>query len=58
MNEFFIKYNKLDDAAKLDALRFIDLLYINKTKSSFVLSEYKKKILNVTIWTEDDFSEK
>jgi len=57
MNELLLKYNQLDDVSKITALNFIDYLFEKKANSSLDLSDYKKKILNVSTWSEEDFTE-
>ena len=53
MDDFLFKYNQLDDSSKLVALKFIDYLYKNKEKI-IDLEEFKKKVLNFSVWTDED----
>jgi len=53
MDDFLFKYNQLDDSSKLVALKFIDYLYKNKEKK-IDLEEFKKKVLNFSVWTDED----
>ncbi|MFH1051983.1 MAG: hypothetical protein V1779_13770 [bacterium] len=57
MNELLFKYNQLDDSSKLAALNFIDFLFEQKVKTSDDLSEYKKRILKVSTWSDSDLAE-
>jgi hypothetical protein len=54
MNELLLKYNKLDEASKIVALNFIDYLFNNKANHSGNLTNYKTKILNVSVWSDFD----
>ena len=57
MNELLLKYNQLDEVSKLSAMDFINFLFEKKVKTSTDLTEYKKKILNVSQWSEEDIDE-
>lgn len=54
MNDLLVKYNQLDEASKIAVFKFIDFLSANKSKSGFDMSEYKKKILDVSVWKDED----
>jgi hypothetical protein len=55
MNDLVLKYNLLDNFSQKELNDFLDFLISRKEKSSVMtLNEYKKKILNVSIWNEDD----
>ncbi len=55
MNELLLKYNSLDFILQRQVMEFVDYLLITKniTKPTS-MSEYKKKILNVSAWSEQD----
>lgn len=58
MSELELKYNLLDPIARQEVLDFIDFL-LTKGKKTKNLSNsvYKKKILNVSVWSESDIDE-
>jgi hypothetical protein len=55
MNDIVIKYNRLNKTARQEVNDFMDFL-LSKQKSSKpnFLSNYKNKILHVSIWTDSD----
>ena len=55
MTDLALKYNLLDTSAKREVLDFMDFLLTKETnikKSS--KSDYKKKILKVSVWNDSD----
>jgi len=55
MTDLALKYNLLDTSAKREVLDFVDFLLTKETnikKSS--KSDYKKKILKVSVWNDSD----
>lgn len=56
MNDISIKYNLLNKTAKQEIADFIDFLLTKNKKEvkKATLSNYKKKILQVSVWTEKD----
>ena len=57
MNELLIKYQSLDTLLQKQVLDFIDyLVSVKKTVKPKEMSNYKKKILNVSTWSEEDIN--
>ena len=56
MEEIITKYNRLDNISKLYVLKFIDFLNNENQRKNFDLEAYKKKILNVGVWTDEDIA--
>lgn len=57
MSELLLKYNALDDMLQKEVLDFIDfLLYRKNSAKNVSLSEFKKNILEISTWSEDDIS--
>jgi hypothetical protein len=55
MTDLALKYNLLDNSARREVLDFMDFLLTKTTKSSkSVKSDYKKKILKVSVWNDSD----
>lgn len=55
MRDISVKYSLLSTTAKKEAHDFIDfLLKKQKNSKKFSLSDYKKKILHVSSWSEKD----
>lgn len=55
MTDLALKYNLLDNAAKKEVLDFVDFLLTKETKSKKPLkAAYKKKILQVSVWSDLD----
>ena len=55
MNDIAVKYNRLSKTARQEVNDFMDfLLSKQKTEKVKLLSNYKKRILNVSIWSDDD----
>jgi len=55
MTDLALKYNLLDSSAKREVLDFMDFLLTKETKlKKSVKSDYKKKILNVSVWSDSD----
>ncbi len=55
MNELLLKYDSLDTFLQKQVLEFIDyLLSMKNTVKTVNMSAYKKKILNVSTWSEDE----
>ncbi len=55
MNDLTLKYNLLDSSSKKEVIDFIHFLLEKKAKSNKPESaDYKKRILNVSVWSESD----
>uniref|UniRef100_F4C516 DUF2281 domain-containing protein n=1 Tax=Sphingobacterium sp. (strain 21) TaxID=743722 RepID=F4C516_SPHS2 len=54
MTNIQIKYNLLDAASQKEVSDFVDFLLNKKKKKVENLSSYKKKILKVSAWAEED----
>ncbi len=55
MNELLIKYESLDSVLQQQVLSFVNyLLSVNKTAKPINISDYKKKLLNIFTWEEED----
>lgn len=55
MNDIALKYRLLDKQSKTEINDFLDfLLSKSKLKNSYDISNYKKRILTVSDWTDDD----
>jgi hypothetical protein len=55
MTDLALKYNLLDTSSKREVLDFMDFLLTKGTKSKKpIKSDYKKKILKVSVWKDSD----
>ncbi len=55
MNDIAIKYNKLNKSRRQELNNFLDfLLSRQKNDKKNLLTGYKKKILSVSIWSDED----
>ncbi len=55
MNDIAIKYNKLNKTRRQELNNFLDyLLSRQKNDKKNLLTGYKKKILSVSIWSDED----
>ena len=55
MNDLALKYNLLDDSAKKEVQDFMDFLLTKEAhKKKSNKSDYKKKILKVSTWSDAD----
>lgn len=55
MTHLLLKYNLLDAASKREVLDFIDFLLTKETKhNKSIKTDYKKKILKVSVWNNSD----
>ena len=57
MNGILQKYNLLDSFSQREVSDFIEFLITKKKTSNATLKEYKKKILQVSVWSDDDVKE-
>jgi hypothetical protein len=56
MNDIAIKYNKLNKTRRQELNSFLDFLLTRQKKDKKnLLVSYKKKILSVSVWSDDDF---
>ena len=56
MTDISIKYSLLDKTSKQEINDFIDFLLSKKsTHKEIQLTDYKKKILTVSTWSDEDF---
>jgi site-specific recombinase XerD len=56
MADIQLKYNLLDAASKKEVNDFVDFLLNKKKKKTESISSYKKKILKVSLWTDEDIA--
>jgi hypothetical protein len=57
MNELILKYNLLDAFGKQEVMDFLEFLVQKKQKNIQVsVSDYKQKISQVSVWTEENIS--
>jgi hypothetical protein len=55
MTDITLKYNLLDNSSRREVLDFMDFLLNKKPKViKNTTSEYKKKILKVSVWSDKD----
>ena len=55
MSQIVVKYNKLDKTARQELNDFMDfLLSKQKNPNPLLMSAYKNKILNVSVWSDSD----
>lgn len=54
MNSMLLKYNSLDPEAQKQVREYIDMLVSKMKKSPKQPSAYKKRILSVSTWSDDD----
>ncbi len=55
MNEIMLKYSQLDAFAQREVRNFIDfLLFKKETNTALEMEKYKQKILQVSVWSEED----
>lgn len=54
MSELILKYSLLDSADKKQVLDFINNLFQKAHHTPPSLSNYRNKILNVSVWTDED----
>lgn len=54
MSELILKYSQLNSNDKKQVLDFISALFQKAQLTPPSLSNYKKRILNVSVWTEED----
>lgn len=54
MNSILLKYNSLDPDGQKQVRDYIDMLFSKMKKSPKQPSGYKKRILSVSTWSEDD----
>ncbi len=55
MTNLALKYNLLDPSSKKEVLDFMEFLLAKETKSKNpVKTDYKKKILKVSVWDDSD----
>ena len=57
MTDLVLKFNLLDKDSRKEILDFLDFLLIKKVKDTGrKTSDYKKKILKVSVWSEADIN--
>lgn len=55
MTDISLKFNLLDNSSRREVLDFMDYLLYKKPKAiKNTTSEYKKKILKVSVWSDKD----
>ena len=57
MSDFQLKYEKLDPLSKREVDDFIDFLLQKTAKKEFDMTEYRKRILDIPTWAEEDVKE-
>ena len=57
MNELLLKYNLLDTDARKEVRDLLDLLLSRNKHTNSDLSLYKKKMLTISTWSEEDIDE-
>jgi hypothetical protein len=58
MTDLTFKYNLLDNSSRKEVLDFLDfLLGKRETEIKHKTEDYKKKILNVSVWSDSDIDE-
>jgi len=58
MNELLVKYNSLDLFLQRQVIEFVDYLLVTKNMMKITnQSDYKKKILKVSKWSETDVNQ-
>jgi len=57
MTDLALKYNLLDTSAKREVIDFMDFLLTKNIKSKKpIKTDYKKKILKVSVWSDSDIN--
>ncbi len=54
MTDLALKFNLLDPSARKEVIDFMDFLLTKETKSKKPLTNYKKKILKVSVWSDSN----
>ena len=55
MTDLSIRFNLLDKTSRKEVLDFMDFLLSKNVKSpKNLMADYKKKILNVSVWSDSD----
>ncbi|MBS1527922.1 MAG: hypothetical protein JST19_19915 [Bacteroidetes bacterium] len=54
MDNMLLKYNSLDPEAKKQVQHYIDRLVAKMKKPKKTQFEYKKSILSIPVWSEED----
>lgn len=57
MNNILSKFYLLNKKNRKEVMAFLESLLDNERKNESNLTEYKKKILSVSTWTEDEINE-
>ncbi len=55
MGDLLLKFDLLDNISKIEVLDYLEYL-LHKNKKVNKLSTYKKQILKVSVWTEEDIN--
>mgnify|MGYP001185904863 FL=1 len=56
MSELLIKFNQLEPLQKQELLDFLDFLLTKSKKKKPDLSNYKKQLLEISVWSEEDLA--
>ncbi|MFB9842767.1 hypothetical protein [Mucilaginibacter ginsenosidivorans] len=54
MDSLLLKYNSLDPDSKKQVMDYIDTMVARMKKPKRAQSEYKKRILSIPVWSEED----
>jgi len=54
MDNVLLKYNSLDPDSKKQVMDYIDMMVARMKKPKKTQSEYKKRILSIPVWSEQD----
>jgi hypothetical protein len=54
MDNVLLKYNSLDPDSKKQVMDYIDMMVARMKKPKKTQSEYKKRILSIPAWSEED----
>jgi hypothetical protein len=57
MTDIALKYYQLDSSSKKEVVDFLDFLLARNVKSTkHRMTDYKKKILKVSVWSDSDIN--
>ncbi len=56
MSELLIKFNQLDALQKQEVLDFLDFLLAKSKKQQPDGNEYKKRLLEISVWSDEDLA--
>jgi len=56
MSELLLKFNQLDAFQKQEVLDFLDFLLAKSKKQQRDGNEYKKRLLEISVWSDEDLA--